>query len=233
MISCIAIDDEPLALQVIRTYLSGAPGIKLVNTFTDAVRALAWVQANSVDLVILDIQMPDITGIQFLQALDSRPLVIFSTAYSEYAVKGFELEAVDYLVKPFKQERVLAALDRARRMMDMKRSISVGPEEEYLFVRSGYGTVCINFNNILYIEGLDDYIKIHLLDQQRPVLSLMSMKSVLEKLPGGRFMRVHRSFIVSIRFIRSIRSRHIFLENQKIPIGETYSDTVHRWLDGR
>ncbi|MCX6304658.1 MAG: LytTR family DNA-binding domain-containing protein [Bacteroidetes bacterium] len=232
MMTCIAVDDEPLALEVIRKYVSDTPLVRLLNTFTDAIQALTFLKLQQVDLIILDIRMPDISGIQFLQSLKERPMVIFTTAYAEYAVKGFELEAVDYLVKPIKFERFEKALEKAGKLMAMRRAAALEPEEDFMCVKSGYGTVKVSFGDILYIEGLDDYIKIHFLDEKRPVLSLMSLKNVLEKLPEGRFMRVHRSFIVSLKNVRSVRKKHIFLETIKIPIGDTYAEAVHSWLSG-
>jgi DNA-binding LytR/AlgR family response regulator len=232
MMTCIAIDDEPLALEVIKKYVSDTPLVRMVSTFTDAIQALTFLKTQTVDLIILDVQMPDISGIQFLQSLKQRPMVIFTTAYSEYAVKGFELEAVDYLVKPIKFDRFVKALEKARNLMVMRAAVAVGPEEEFLFVKSGYGTVRVNFSDIRYIEGLDDYIRIHFLDARKPILSLMSLKSLMEKLPESRFMRVHRSFIVSLKNVRSVRNKYIFLDTVKIPVGETYAEAVHAWLAG-
>jgi len=232
MMNCIAIDDEPLALEVIKRYVSETPWVQLVNSFTDAIQAQVFLKFHPVDLLILDIQMPDISGIQFLLNLKEPPMVIFTTAYSEYAVKGFELEAVDYLVKPIKFDRFVQALEKAKKMMLLCNSVTTETENGFLFVKSGYGIVRINFNEILYIEGLDDYIKIHFINEKKPVLSLMSLKSVFEKLPVGRFMRVHRSFIISLKNIRSVRKKHIFLGSLKIPIGDTYNEVVQLWLSG-
>jgi DNA-binding LytR/AlgR family response regulator len=232
MMTSIAVDDEPLALEVIKKYVSDTPLVRLENTFTDAIQALTFLKVYSVDLIILDVQMPDISGIQFLQALKERPMVIFTTAYSEYAVKGFELEAVDYLVKPIKFERFVKALEKAQKLMTLRTALTMDQDDGFLFVKSGYGIVRINFNDIFYIEGLDDYIKINFIDGRKPILSLMSLKSILEKLPEGFFMRVHRSFIVSLKHVRSIRNKYIFLEKVKIPIGDTYYEAVHSWLSG-
>lgn len=232
MMTCIAIDDEPLALAVIKKYLADTPQVQLINSFTDAIQALIFLKSQSVDLLILDIQMPDISGIQFLQSLKERPAVIFTTAYAEYAVKGFELEAVDYLVKPIKFERFVKALEKVQKLLAMQKMPQTEPEAGFIFVKSGYGNVRINFNDIFYIEGLDDYIKIHFADEKKPILSLMSLKSILEKLPEGRFMRVHRSFIVSLKNVRGIRKKHIQLDNVKIPVGDTYTDSVHAWITG-
>ncbi len=230
--TCIAVDDEPLALEVIKKYVSDTPLVGLTGTFTDAIQALSFLRTQTVDLIILDIQMPDINGIQFFNSIKHRPMVIFTTAYAEYAVKGFELEAVDYLMKPIKFDRFVRALEKARKLMAMRTTIAGSPDDGFLFIKSGYRTVRINFSDIRYIEGLDDYIRIHFISDQPSLLSLMSLKSVLEKLPEDRFMRVHRSFIVSLKHVRSIRNKYIFLDNVKIPVGDTYNDAVQSWLSG-
>ena len=228
--TCIAIDDEPLALEVIRKYATETPLISLVNTFTDAIQALSFLKVQKVDLIILDIQMPDISGIQFYYSLKEKPMVIFTTAYAEYAVKGFELEAVDYLVKPIRFDRFVKALLKARKIHASQSAVQPA-EEGFFFVKSGYYMVRIAFHEISHIEGLDDYIKIHLTDKtKQPVLSLMSLKAVMEKLPEDHFMRVHRSFIVPLQKITSIRNRIIFLDKVKIPLGETYQESVQEWL---
>lgn len=228
--TCIAIDDEPLALEIIRRYSADTPLINLVNTFTDAIQALAFLKAQKVDLIILDIQMPDISGIQFYNSLHEKPMVIFTTAFAEYAVKGFELEAIDYLVKPIRFERFVNALLRAEKN-HVRKTASPLQDEGFFFVKSGYYMIKIAFNDISYIEGLDDYIKIHLFNKTKPpVLSLMSLKSAMEKLPDNKFMRVHRSFIVPLGKITSIRNKTIYLEKIKIPMGDTYQEAVQSWL---
>ncbi len=231
MIRCIAIDDEPLALQVIIKYAFETPAINLLETFTDAIQATAYLKLNPVDLIFLDIQMPDISGIRFYENLKDKPLVIFTTAFSEYAVKGFELEALDYLVKPVKFDRFVKAVEKARKALEQRNS-SADPQMESIFVKSEYQNVRIPVKDIRYIEGLDDYIKIHLENSTKPLLSLMSLKSMMEKLPAGQFMRVHRSYIVQLKNIRSIHNRFISLGDTKIPVGETYNDTVQEWLSG-
>jgi DNA-binding LytR/AlgR family response regulator len=231
MINCIAIDDEPLALEVIKKYVSETPLVNLTNVFTDAIQALTFLKSQKTDLIFLDIHMPDISGLQFIKALKDKPKVIFTTAFSQYAVKGFELEAVDYLVKPFTFDRFMKALLR------VKKTLPDSPEPSdtmmgYFFVKSEHHSVKINFHDILYIEGLDDYIKIYLPDS-KPVLSQMSMKSVIDRLPKDQFMRVHRSFIVPLAHILSIRNRRIYLDQREIPVGDTYYDTVKEWLAQR
>jgi len=228
MIKCIAIDDEPIALEVIKQYVAQIPLVNLTDVFTDAIQALHFLKVQQTDLIILDIHMPDISGIQLIKSLPGKTNFIFTTAFSEYAVKGFELDAIDFLVKPFTFERFMTALLKVKKNMIPQPGI---PEslKEHIFVKSEYYSVKINLDEILYIEGLDDYIKIYILNS-KPVLSLMSLKSILEKLPKEQFMRVHRSFIVPLGAILSIRNRRIYLDQREIPIGETYYESVKEWL---
>jgi two-component system, LytTR family, response regulator len=231
MINCIAIDDEPLALEVIKKYVSETPLVNLTGVFTDAIQALTYLKSHKTDLIFLDIHMPDISGLQFIKALKDRPKVIFTTAFSQYAVAGFELEAVDYLVKPFTFDRFMKALMRVKKVLP-EPSVPSEAVNDYFFVKSEHHSVKINFHDIHYIEGLDDYVKIYLHDT-KPVLSQMSMKSVIDKLPKEKFMRVHRSFIVPLATILSIRNRRIYLDQREIPIGDTYYDSVKEWLSQR
>jgi len=231
MIRAIAIDDEPIALEVIRQYASDTPLLNLLQTFTDPFQALAFLKTHQVDLLFLDIQMPDIGGIQLYSGLKEKPAVIFTTAHSQYAVKGFDLEAIDYLVKPIKFEVFLNAVDRVRKRLQPIPAEPVA--DDFFFVKSGYQSVKIHFNDIVYIEGLDDYVKFHLSTPGTPLLlSLMSMKSVLDKLPSERFIRVHRSFIVPSRRITGIRGREVHLGELRIPMGETYQKTIRDWIAG-
>ncbi len=233
MMTCVAIDDEPLALDVIRKHVGDIPFLELTATFTDGLRGLEYLRAHPVDLLVIDIRMPDISGIRIVQSLPDPPMVIFTTAWSEYAVQGFELEAIDYLVKPVRFTRFLQAVEKAQKFSEMRKSLTVGKEEGFMFVKSGYGTVRVNFGEIRFIEGLDDYIRIHFTDGRTPVMSLMSLKSILERLPEGRFLRVHRSFIVAVKLIGSIRRKVIMVGSDRIPVGDTYADAVNEWLAKR
>ncbi len=229
MIHCIAIDDEPLALEVIRKYASEIPFLHLVETFTDAIRALSYLKRHPVDLLFLDIRMPDINGIRFFESLAKKPLVIFTTAFSEWAVKGFEVEAVDYLVKPIKFDRFATAVARAQKRLEGIFQ-ETSPGDAFIFVKSEYRSVKITLNDIWFIEGFDDYIKIHLLKDPSPVLTLISLKAILKRLPAGDFIRVHRSFIVPVKHILSIHNRQVDLDNVKIPLGDTYMKRVLDWM---
>lgn len=231
MIRAIAIDDEPLALEVIRKYAGETPLLDLMAIFTDAFEALNYLKTHQPDLLLLDIHMPDINGIQLFQGLNDKPYVIFTTAHPQYAVKGFDLEAVDYLVKPIKFDRFLRAVTKVDKLLN---PMIPSDEEEFIFVKSGYQTIRIILSQIIYIEGLDDYIKIHLSNPKTPlVLSLMSMKGILKKLPPDRFMRVHRSFIVPLGKVTSIRGKYIYLDSVKVPVGDSFTTPVQAWISGQ
>jgi len=229
MIKCMVIDDEPLALELVKSYISKMPQLQLVGSYTDAIDASESIRKQHPDLLFLDIQMPDITGIQLYRSLENKPMVIFTTAYSEYAVEGFELDAVDYLLKPFSFERFEKAVARAQEYNAYKNATPIA-DPECFFVKSDYQLMKINCAEVLFIEGLDDYVKIHL-HKAKPILSLISLKSLIEKLPQTKFKRVHRSFIIPLQNIRSIRNKKIMLaDNTEIPIGASYADELTEWM---
>ncbi|MDB5223010.1 MAG: response regulator transcription factor [Chitinophagaceae bacterium] len=229
MIKCIAIDDEPLALQLIKLYADRIPFLNLLATFTDAIKAAEYIKGHDVDLLLLDIQMPDITGMQLLKSLPVKPMAIFTTAYTQYAAEGFELDAIDYIIKPFVFERFEKAILKAKEYFEYKQNAAAKAEEN-IFVRSEYKIIKIPLSQINYIESLDDYIKIYTVDK-KPVLTLMSMKAIYEKLPQQKFIRVHRSFIVSIDKIESTRARKVSLPGIEIPIGDTYVEAVKKIMN--
>src|SRR5436190_19925657 len=199
MISCIAIDDEPLALDIIQSFCSQVPFLKLEKTFTDTTEAAKFLRKFPVDLLFLDIQMPDINGIDFYKQHGHNKMVIFSTAFSEYAVEGFNVNAIDYLLKPVEPSRFLQAARKAKEFYDYTHS-SADEQHRALFVRSEYSLVKIPFSEILYIETLDDYIRIHMLGK-KPVLTKMNLKNVMSKLDPKEFVRVHRSYIIPLSSI--------------------------------
>jgi DNA-binding LytR/AlgR family response regulator len=229
MIRCVAIDDEPLALTVLKEYISETPALKLLATCTDAIVAREFLKIQQTDLLFLDIQMPDISGIQLFESLSVKPIVIFTTAYSEFAVKGFDLEAIDYLVKPISFDRFMLAIDKVIKKFEPTVQ-SINYTDEFIIIKSEHQLINISCQDICYIEGLDDYVKIHLKNAIRPVLSLITLKGILEKLPNGRFLRVHRSYIVPVRLIHSIHNRQVSLGFIDIPIGDTYIKAVQTWL---
>jgi DNA-binding LytR/AlgR family response regulator len=230
MITCIAVDDEPLALELMESYISQVPGLELKETFTDAISAWGFIQKNPVDLIFLDIQMPDITGTQLARSLSKRqPMIIFTTAYGKYAVEGFNLDAVDYLLKPFDFSRFLEAVNRAKEYKVLHETIGTAIEDSAIFVKSDYQNLRISTKDIQYIEGFDDYIRIHL-DSGKSVFTLMSLKNIIEKLPDKEFIRIHRSYIVSIRKIQRIYNQMVQLGDKELPIGKSYVDSIKQLL---
>jgi DNA-binding LytR/AlgR family response regulator len=232
MMTCVAVDDEPLALDLLEDNIKKIPFLKLVKKCSNALEANSFMQTQSVDLIFLDIQMPGITGIQFLQGMSKNPpLVIFITAYEKYALEGYNLDVIDYLLKPVSFERFLKAVNKAYDKFNALKAPVLQANATYLFVNSEYNLVRIDFSDIAYIEGLKDYVKIFLLSAQRPVITRMSMKSLEEKLPADQFVRVHKSFIVSLNKITSIRKGRISLLKAQIPISEHYKDNLNRFID--
>jgi len=228
MIRCVAVDDEPLALVVLQEYISRTPNLELKQSFTDAFAALDYLKNHEVDLLFLDVRMPRITGIQLLKSLSKPPHVIFTTAYSNYAVDGFNLDAVDFLLKPFEYERFLKAVNKASEFIRSSDKPALGDNAEYIFVKSEYQIIKINLDDIKYIEGMDDYIKIF--RSEKMVLTNMPMKDILKKLPEGRFARVHRSYIVPLKKIESVRNKRIKIDDKLIPIGDSYADGFFKLL---
>jgi DNA-binding LytR/AlgR family response regulator len=220
MITCIALDDEPLALDVIKAFCAKKENIKLVKAFTRASDAFTYLQNFPVDILFLDIQMPDISGIEFYKSLPRNTLVIFTTAHSVYAVEGFNLSAVDYLLKPFPYVRFEQAIEKAAQML-IKHNVF----EECLFVRSEYKLIKIKHSEIEYVEGLDDYVKIHL-GKGKPVLTRINMKGMMDKLPSALFVRVHRSYIIPLSRLKLLRKKRIYIGDKKIPIGPLYEKNV-------
>ena len=221
MINAIAIDDEPPALSVIGNFCEKVNFIKLQKTFTSAEEAQRYLRKFPVDLIFLDINMPSVSGIEFYKSLEQNVMVIFTTAYGEYALEGFNLNATDYLLKPYSFERFLQAIEKVKKM-----SVNMNTEKErVLFIRADYTLIKININDILYVEGLNDYVKIHL-NNQKHIVARMTMKGLMDKLPSNDFIRVHRSFIIPLSGIQRIRNKMIFLENTEIPIGTSYEKDV-------
>lgn len=222
--TAIAIDDEPLALDVIRTFCGKLDTVQLSGAFTESSAAVKFLESHQVDLLFLDINMPALSGIDFFKRFGRDSMVIFTTAYSEYAVEGFNLNAVDYLLKPFEFTRFQKAIEKAG---DYHGNLQQKESSQYIFVRVDYSLVKIAVANILYIEGVDNYIKIYF-EKDRPLLVRMSMKAILEKLPTGQFERVHRSFIVAFSKVKSLRNRLIHIADKEIPVGSNYASEVQK-----
>jgi two-component system LytT family response regulator len=231
MIKAIALDDEPPALEIIENFCSLTDYIDLVKKFTRDEEAMKYLANFPVDLLFLDINMPSISGLDFKKQVEEKTMVIFTTAYSEFAVEGFNLNAIDYLLKPFTPERFLQAAEKAKSQYRFLHQNALA-KSEYISIRMGYALMKIALADIIFIEGLDDYLKIHL-KGQKPVVSRMTMKAILEKLPQSDFVRVHRSYIVPLANIESVRNRVIFLRNNKeeIPLGSSYESRFYEVFD--
>ncbi len=239
MIRCLAVDDEPLALDIIESYISKLPYLHLVKTCSSATEAMQVLQEEKVDLMFLDIEMPELTGIQLLNILKNHPLIIFTTAYPDYALEGFNQDAVDYLLKPIPFDRFLKAVNKAQeRLQRTNKNAPEAPapqtnnvphEHDFMFVKADYKTIRVDFKDVLWIEGLKDYIIIQTVDQK--IITLLSMNKMMEKLPDTKFLRVHRSFIVALQKIDSIEKSRIRVGKKEIPIGEVYKDQFVKWVE--
>lgn len=228
MITAIAVDDEPLALTIVEAFCHKVDFIELQKTFTETAEALKYLRKYPVDLLFLDINMPAMSGIDFYKSVTQNTMVIFTTAYGEYAVEGFNLNAVDYLLKPFEFERFKRAAEKARDYHAFLNNKDAGADQ-YLFIRADYSLVKIAVADILFIEGLDNYLKIHI-EGKKPLIARMSMKTMEEKLSAKEFIRVHRSYIVPFAKIDSVRNKVISIGNEEIPIGTNYVEKVEALL---
>ncbi|WP_428742418.1 LytR/AlgR family response regulator transcription factor [Tenacibaculum sp.] len=226
-ISCIAVDDEPMALNLVESYIEKTPFLDLKAKCSSAIEAMNFIKSTSVDLLFLDIQMPDLTGVKFSKMLPKNTKVIFTTAFNEYAIEGFKVEALDYLLKPFDYSEFLTAANKAYQWFELIKGQQTTPnfappKKEFLFVKSEYKQLRIKLSDVLYFEGLKDYIKIWLKNDNTPILTLMSLKSLEQKLPKSQFMRVHRSFIVALNSINVIERSQIIINKQRITVSEQY-----------
>ncbi len=228
----IIIDDEPLAIDVLVDYCKKMDFIQLEGTFTNPLEAISTIKEKKIDLIFCDIDMPQISGIDFIKSLDNKPMFIFTTAYSQYAVEGFNLNAVDYLVKPIPYNRFIKAVSRAKEILTYKKKPvnnnvfpshgDVNESQNYIFVKAEYESIKINLNEIEYIQGLKDYLKVHITGTNKAILTLMSFKEILDKLPSNQFLRVHKSFVVNVTCIKTVQRNRIVINDIRIPIGESY-----------
>lgn len=228
-LKCVAIDDEPLALELMEKYISKFPSLQLLQTFDDAVSGAEYLKLNQVDLLFVDINMPDITGLDLVRSLTEKPIVIFTTAYKNFAFEGFELEALDYLLKPIDLNRFTKAVEKAVEYYQYKHNNKSEQQQQSLYVYSEYRMVKINLADIEYIESMEDYVKIHTTGEAKPILTLMPLKKALEKLPADQFKRIHRSYVISVNKVKSIHNRKLKLADIELPIGDSYSESVRSW----
>jgi two-component system LytT family response regulator len=227
-LKCVGIDDEPLALLVIEKMIQKFPVLNLVATFDDAISGAEFLRQHPVDLLFIDINMPDITGLELVRSLQEKPMIIFTTAYKNFAIESYELDALDYLLKPIREERFDKAVNKAVEYYSYKQ-VKNTIDEEVLFVRAEYRLVKINLNDIEYIESMEDYCKIHLVNA-KPIMTLMTLKAINEKLPSAKFKRIHRSYIVSLSKIKSVVNRKVKLISTELPVSTSYLSSLTEWI---
>jgi two-component system, LytTR family, response regulator len=225
---CITVDDEPLSLAKIEGFIGRVPYLKLVSSFTSAIEAMAFIKENDIDLVFLDIQMDNLTGIQMLEIMNPKPAVIFTTAYDQYALKGYELNISDYLLKPFSFERFLKAVERVSGQLHQTLSFPGKDSNNYIFLKTEYRLEKVNFDDIFYVESRGDYLYVVLRNTR--ILTLMRMKNLTDLLPEKQFIRVHKSYLVAIDKIMAIEHGRIRVKDITIPVGDTYREEVWKRL---
>ena len=232
-IKCIAIDDEPLAVKKIAGYIQKIPFLELVAECRNVSETMEVMSNTEIQLLFIDINMPDMSGMEFVKVLRNKPYIVFTTAYSEYAVEGFEVEAVDYLLKPISFVNLLKAANKVKALMDLKANNQNDNKEEpagFMFVKSAYKSIRIDFDNIKYVESQHEYIKIHLLNNES-VTTKLSLKSIEELLPTNQFVKIHRSFIVNFKEVSIIERNRIVFDNIYLPISEQYKESFQKIID--
>lgn len=238
-LNCIAIDDEPLALEKMQQYIGKIDYLNLLQTFDSGVDALNYLKNNSVDLMFLDIQMEDLTGIQLLEAVIVKPKVIITTAYESYAIKGYELDVSDYLLKPISLQRFIKSVDKiynsitdnSKKSKENNHVTEKKRKDDFIFIKTEYRIEKINFKDILYVEGMKDYLQIHTEDKK--IMTLLNFNKLLKHLPADNFIRVHKSYVVSVNKIKSVERKSISVRDVKIPIGDTFREHFFHMLKSR
>ena len=233
-INCLIIDDEPLALDLVESYVLKTPFLELRGKCLNAFEAMKIVNSEKIELIFLDIQMPDMNGVEFSKTLPPEIKIIFTTAFKDYAFEGFKVNAVDYLLKPFNYPEFLRATNKAMHWLGpIEEKEEVGYRDNFIFVKSEYRQLKINLNEVYYFEGLKDYIKIWISSQPKPILTLMSLKTLEQELPADRFMRVHRSFIVALDKIESVERSQIIINKERITIADQYKSKFQLFIENK
>lgn len=228
MLRVIAVDDEPLALGQLTKYIAQVPFLELAASFTDALQARSFLEGNAVDAMFIDINMPDISGIELVRSLRNPPLTVFTTAYSEYAVEGFKVDAVDYLLKPFTLGEFIASAEKVRTRMELlDASGRPAQESEFVFFKADYKIIKVEVADIVYVESMSEYLKIYLKSEPMPKVVLMSFPKLLEKLPSGRFIRIHRSYVINLGKVIELSNGMVLMEGGKsLPVGDSYRSAL-------
>ncbi|MDO9375735.1 MAG: LytTR family DNA-binding domain-containing protein [Ferruginibacter sp.] len=227
-LKCIAIDDEPLAFLVISKLAKAFPVLNLVATFDDPISGAEFLRLNPVDLLFIDINMPDINGLQLVRSLQEKPMIIFTTAHKQFALDSYELDAIDYLLKPIDAERFKKAINKAVDYHAFKHAKPAG-QEEVIYIRSEYRLMKLNLEEIEYIESMEDYCRIHLVSG-KPLMTLTTLKALLEKLPGERFKRIHRSYVIATNKVRSVVNKKVTLQTTELPVSSSYLSSLSEWV---
>ena len=227
MIRCLIVDDEPLAREILGQYVSQSDELQLVGTCKNANEVVELLQKESVDVLFLDIQMPGISGMALMKSLENPPLVVFTTAYAQYAVEGYEVSAIDYLLKPISPDRFKKAVEKVKDMIRYKKSSS--NDLDYMFIRADYQDIKVLFDDILYVEGLKDYVKV--VTKEKRIITLTNIKGMLEKLPQDRFIRVHKSYIVAKDKVQTVKGTILTIDDKEIPIGLTFKDNFMKGMN--
>lgn len=233
MIRCVAIDDEPLALRQLSAYLERIPFFELVACCQSALDAMVVLEEKHVDVAFVDVNMPDLNGLDFVRSLQNPPMVVFTTAYQEYAVEGYKVDAIDYLLKPFGMNDVARAADKVKRQYDLRRYACVSSldEDDALFLKTDYKVVRVLTSNIVYIEGMSEYLRIHMSDRAKPIVVLLSMKKMEERLGEHDFLRVHKSYVVNLHHVAEINRSRIVLDNgDDLPVGDSYRERLNKYV---
>ncbi|MEE1233923.1 MAG: LytTR family DNA-binding domain-containing protein [Phocaeicola sp.] len=233
ILKCAIVDDEPLALELLKSYVKKTPVLELNGAYSSAIEAMKMLPDNPVDLLFLDIQMPELNGLEFSHMVPEDTRIVFTTAFGQYALDGYKVNALDYLLKPISYTDFLQSVNKAVQWFDRKRGTDNEPTDkpDFIYVKSDYKLIQISLKDILYIEGLKDYVKIHLEGESRPILSLTSLKALEEKLPTDRFIRVHRSYIVQKQKIRVIDKARIVFGKEYIPVSESYKQELQNYIN--
>ncbi|MGZ8511721.1 MAG: LytR/AlgR family response regulator transcription factor [Chitinophagaceae bacterium] len=229
MLNCLLIDDEPLALQILEDFVNKTPYLKLIGKFEDPLQSLSLFESQKIDLLFLDIKMPDISGIDFYKSLANKPEVIFTTAYSEFAINGFELKAMDYLMKPISFEKFITACNRVKEFIEIRNQKDKG--KEFFFINVSHKMHKIFYDDILYLEGYKDYTKVHLISSPNPLLILHNLKYFEDLLDKKQFIRIHRSYMVSLRKINTASRKSVTINNNSLPVSDNYRDSFFSLIE--
>jgi DNA-binding LytR/AlgR family response regulator len=232
-INCLIVDDEPLALTLMENYIKRIPFLELKGKCLSAFEALEKMEEHKIDLIFLDIQMPDLNGVEFSKLVQEKVKVIFTTAFTHYAIEGYKVNAIDYLLKPFSFEEFFKAAEKAKSLIELLNNKPPPPGRNFIFVKSEHRQIKIDMDDVLYFEGFKDYVKIWIRSQPKPVLSLMSLKSLEEELDADKFMRIHRSYIVSLDKIQSVERGQIIINGERITVADQYKEKFSAFMLGK